>query len=122
MIELCNVDKIYIFGGVTDFRLGMKGLTRIVYANFEDINEIKRNTNIFVFCSKNKKGMKVLQFEQYGIALYHKNLYKDKFIFPDFQKVTEVTKQQLKTILTGLDFVKKIDDEQRPKKQEKKIY
>ena len=35
MIDLNDIDKIYLFTGNTDFRLGISGLTKIVLSSFQ---------------------------------------------------------------------------------------
>ena len=36
MIDLTKINDVYVFSGVTDFRKGISGLTRLVYESFDD--------------------------------------------------------------------------------------
>lgn len=107
MIDLTKINDVYVFSGVTDFRKGISGLTRLVYEIF-DVEATKNN--IFVFCNKNKTSIKILHFEEISIWLYQKKLNVGKFTYPNVDNKCKITKDELKIIISGLDFIKIIEN------------
>ncbi|MFI3308024.1 MAG: IS66 family insertion sequence element accessory protein TnpB [Mycoplasmatota bacterium] len=106
MIDLALVNEIYLFSGSTDFRLGTHGLTRKIQVAFS-ANDL--NNTLFVFCSKNKRAIKILEFDSTGVWLYHKKLNNTKLIFPKTGGIASICNEDLKIILNGLDFISKIE-------------
>ena len=111
MIDLNDIDKIYLFTGNTDFRLGISGLTKIVLSSFQ----ANQQGNLFVFCSKNKKAIKILEFDNTGISLYHKKLNIGKYIYHDTGMMGQINKEELKILLNGLEFVYRIEGKTKKK-------
>jgi len=107
MIDLSRVNEVYVFSGVTDFRKGISGLTRLVYDSFD---EKDTNNNLFVFCNKNKTSIKILHFEKISIWLYQKRLNVGKFSYPNIDNKCKITKDELAIIISGLDFIKIIEN------------
>ena len=97
-------DKINILikPGSVDFRKQINGLTQIVE------NEIKVNVfsnYLFIFCSKNRRRLKILYWDKNGFCLWLKRLEKDRFPWP--KNDTEARKlsfEELKMLLAGIDF------------------
>ena len=106
MIDLSLIDEIYLFTGATDFRYGLYGLSKIIMSNFNN-KQIKHN--LYLFCSKSRKGIKIIEFDENGIWLYQKKLNTGKFIYPDAGNVSTISKDNLQIILNGLDFIYKIE-------------
>jgi len=106
MIDLNTVNEIYLYTGTTDFRYGIYGLSKIVLSQFER-DKIKHN--LYLFCSKSKKCIKILEFEGNGIWMYYKKLDVGKFIYPDNGTLGAISKEDLKILLNGLDFVYRIE-------------
>lgn len=106
MIDLNTVNKIYLFTGNTDFRYGIYGLSKIVLSQFnkEDIKH-----NLYLFCSKSRKCIKILEFENNGVWMYYKKLDVGKFIYPQTGLMGEISRNDLEVLLNGLDFVYKIE-------------
>lgn len=102
MIDLSTVNEIYLYTGTTDFRYGIYGLSKIVLSQFER-NTIKHN--LYLFCSKSKKCIKILEFEDNGVLMYYKKLDVGKFIYPETGVMEMISKEDLKILLNGLDFV-----------------
>ena len=78
MIDLSKVNEIYLYTGTTDFRYGIYGLSRLVLNQFQR-DEIKHN--LYLFCSKSKKCIKILEFEENGVWMYYKKLDVGKYIY-----------------------------------------
>lgn len=77
MIDLGKVKGIYLYTGFTDFRFGIYGLTKIV------LSQNKRDditNNLYIFCSKSRKAIKILEFEENGVWMYYKKLDIGKYI------------------------------------------
>ncbi len=107
MINLDPIKDIYLFSGVTDFRKGILGLSGAVISAFP--NQTDRNDNLYLFCNNKKTQIKILHFDETGIWLYQKRLNKGKFVYPDNQGEHKITKDNLITILEGLNFIQKIE-------------
>ena len=107
MIDLEKINDVYVFSGVTDFRKGISGLTRLVYESFD---EGAINNNLYVFCNKNKTSIKILHFEEISIWLYQKRLNVGKFTYPNIDNNCKITKDELRIIISGLDFIKILEN------------
>jgi transposase len=106
MIDLARIDKIYLFTGTTDFRLEIFGLSKIVSSHF-DKERIKNS--LFLFCSKNRKSIKILELDETGVWLYHKKLNDGKFTYPSVGSIGIINSDELKILLNGLDFILRIE-------------
>jgi transposase len=99
-----NAVEIYLKPGPTDMRKQIQSLA--VYVS----DEIKGNPlsgNLYIFCGKNRKLMKVLYWDRNGFCLWQKRLEKDRFPWPrDEGEVRTITRDQLMMILSGIDFFK----------------
>lgn len=106
MIDLIRIKEVYLFSGVTDFRKGITGLYRIINDSF-DANQIKES--LFLFCNKKKDSIKIIEVLDTGIWLYQKRLYNGKFIYPELTKDARITPNELKIIISGLDFIHELE-------------
>ena len=107
MIDLNKINNVYVFSGVTDFRKGITGLTRLVLDSFD---EASINNNLYVFCNKDKNSIKILHFENISIWLYQKRLKIGTFTYPRIENNCQITKDELAVIISGLDFIKIIEN------------
>ena len=107
MIDLSPIKDIFLFTGNTDFRTGILGLSGIVLLSFPNQND--RTNNLYVFCNSKKTKIKILHFDETGIWLYQKRLNSGKFVYPDAKGDFKITKDNLITILEGLNFIQKIE-------------
>ena len=106
MIDLNKIKEIYLYTGTTDFRYGIYGLSKIVLSLFER-DKIKHN--LYLFCSKSKKCIKILEFEDNGVWMYYKKLDVGKYIYPETGKIGTISKEDLTILLNGLDFVYRLE-------------
>lgn len=110
MIDLTDIKDVYLYSGFIDFRYGILGLTSVVCSSF---GGIPPKDTLFLFCNKNRNQVKLLQFDDTGIWLYQKKLNNTKFVYPNTpfstQNKNKITTSELKIILSGLDFIKKIE-------------
>lgn len=96
--------KIYVKPGITDMRKQINGLSIIVQ---EELDIDVFSETLFLFCSKNKKRLKILYWDRNGFCMWLKRLEKDTFPWPkNKEEVKEITKKQFKMLLDGIDFFK----------------
>ena len=107
MIDLSSINNIYLFAGAADFRKGIVGLSGLILVSYPNITD--RLDNLFIFCNSTRNQIKILHFDETGIWLYQKRLNKGKFIYPDSKGDYLITKENLITILQGLNFIQKIE-------------
>lgn len=90
--------------GATDMRKSFTTLGAIVQESMK-LNLFGKN--IFIFCNKRKRLLKILYWERNGFCLWMKRLESDKFKWPKRpEDVIEITPEQLTWFLNGLDFSK----------------
>lgn len=107
MIDLSKIKDVFVFSGVTDFRNGIEGLTRLVFKNFDQSTV---TDNLFVFCNRKKTSLKILHFEKAGIWIYQKKLNMGKFAYPSVENNCRITPKELEIIISGLDFIHLIEN------------
>ena len=72
--------RIYLACGATDMRKSTNGLMSIVQESFS-LNPF--NTDIYVFCNRNRDRIKILEWDTDGFWLYCKRLEKGHFKWPE---------------------------------------
>jgi len=103
IIDLKKV-KIFLSPGFTDMRKQINSLSAIAS---EKVKENIFRQNIFLFCSKNRKHLKILYWDRNGFCLWWKRLERDKFPWPRNKKeATLLSYDELKMLLNGIDFFK----------------
>lgn len=102
-IDLNSVE-IYAIVGFTDMRRQITGLASIVY----DLSDIDlQSPNIFIFCGKSKKILKILYWDLNGFCLWQKKLNKDRFPWPNkTSDLEQLDLSKLQLLLKGIDFWK----------------
>ena len=92
--------QVYFVLGATDMRKGIDSLSLIVAAHDKN----PANGSLYVFCSKNRKMIKILHWDKNGFALYQKRLEDEKFLWPnDSSTIIEISLTQLRWLLDGLN-------------------
>lgn len=100
-IDLKHI-KIFLKPDATDMRKQINGLSIIIQ---EVIEQDPFSGNLFMFCNKNRTILKILYWERNGFALWLKRLEKGKYPWPrENRKFRELTEEQLKMLLDGIDF------------------
>lgn len=105
MIDLSKIDHIYLVTGYTDMRKQIDGLTSIISINYPNL-DLTIN-NIFIFCSKDRTKLKILEVDQTGVWVYYKRTHGEKFIWPKDELVILVEERQLLWLLDGLSPIQK---------------
>jgi len=94
--------KVYVRPGVTDMRKHAGGLSVLVQEHME-LDPL--SGSLFIFCNRRRNILKVLYWERNGFALWSKKLEKHRYPWPqDERKVSEITQEQLRWLLDGIDF------------------
>src|SRR5665647_1339495 len=94
--------SIYLSCSVTDMRKSINGLAAIVQGSFE-IDPFEGA--VFVFCSKDKNKIKILQWDKDGFALYYKLRERGRFCWSSLleeETKVDVTMADLNRLLDGL--------------------
>lgn len=104
MIDLSSIKGVYLYTGLTDRRSGIKRLSIKVASDFQKED---RTGCLFLFCGKNKKSLKALEFTEDGVWLYQKRLDANTFKWPkNIQETkTVLEERQLRRLLDGLFIV-----------------
>ena len=93
---------IYLQPGVTDMRKHINGLSAWVQ---ERMGQDVFDGSLFLFCSRDRKRLKILYWERNGFCLWVKRLEKDKFPWPqDQEEAFRIRLEELKMLLSGIDF------------------
>ena len=103
MIDLSRLKGIYVYCGLTDMRKGLSSLSVLISSQF---GGDRRMDSLFLFCGKDRKKMKAVEFSEDGIWLYQKKLDRDRFRWPmtSEEKIT-LDAHQLERLLSGLSVI-----------------
>ncbi len=94
--------KIFIKPGATDMRKQINGLSIIVK---EELKMDVFTGNMYMFCNRSRRILKIIYWERNGFCLWIKRLEKDKFPWPKGKdEVKEIDEIELKMLLDGIDF------------------
>lgn len=104
MIDLSTVDSIYICPQKVDMRKGIDGLAAVVQYQMY-LNPFSKS--IFIFCSRNKRTIKILVWDNNGFWIHTKKLLgKNRFRWPKPGESASlmIDRRQLKWLLDGLEL------------------
>lgn len=102
MVEFPN-KTIYLYSDSIDFRKGIKSLSSLINIYFNDSNIYD---SLYIFFSKDRRQVKILEIEKDDIWLYQNRLNDSKFIFPKADKTIKIDSSQLKIILKSVELVR----------------
>jgi len=101
IIDLSRV-RIFVRPGSTDLRKAANGLSAAVQA---EMGQEPFSGNVYVFCNRDRKLLKAVYWDKTGFWLSQKRLEKDRYPWPqDEAQVRELTGEQLRMLLAGIDF------------------
>jgi len=104
MIMDLTKTKIYLWPGTTDLRKAVNGLSVIVQ---KEIKQDPFSGSVFLFCNRERKLLKAVYWDKTGFWLSQKRLEKNRFPWPmDEKEAREITSEELKMLLAGIDFFK----------------
>jgi transposase len=102
MLHIDADTRYYWYEGVADFRKGFDGLSGLVR---QHIRREVIDGGVFIFINRRRNAIKLLKWEQDGLAIYHKRLERGVFEAPkrssDGEGLT-VSGEQLSLILRGI--------------------
>lgn len=90
---------IYLYPSTVDFRKSFNGLALIVEQQF---TVPLMSGALFVFTNRTRRRLKVLYWDNTGLALWNKRLEKDMFKWPKSNQTSiRLSEQQLYSLLGG---------------------
>ena len=101
MVEFPN-KSIFMYSDSVDFRKGIKSLSNLIRTNYPNTN---LTDSLFIFFSKDKKQVKILEVEDDDIWLYQNRLNNAKFVFPKCDKTIQIDIAELKFILKSIELI-----------------
>lgn len=99
MIDYQKVKKIYFYTKELDMRNGMQKIQTLLGFNFSPVELMY---TIFVFCSKDKRQVKIYYEDEYGSWLMINKLNYTKFKWPEQISSGVYEAADLKLLLKGL--------------------
>jgi transposase len=94
--------KIFIRPGYTDLRKAVNGLAVLIE---QQIKGEPFSGNLYLFCNRDRKLIKIIWWDRNGFWLAQKRLEKDRFPWPQtHEEVQELAAEQLLMLLQGIDF------------------
>jgi transposase len=106
LFGLEEATKVFLYAQPTDMRKGFDGLYGLVLDNME---LDPRCGYLFVFMNLQRTRIKVLHWNNDGLAIFHKRLERGTFRRPTANAHalnSELSKEELFMILRGIDFEK----------------
>ena len=101
MIDLENIDHIYLFPGSTDLRKGRNALSTLAA-------KIQKNDGLhelFLFCNRSNRLIKVYEKDDTGVWVYIRSLDETRFPWPNnIKEACKINKSQINWLLKGLKF------------------
>lgn len=100
MLNIHEVDIIYLACGFTDLRKSIDGLSVIVQSQL-GLDPFEKA--LFVFCNRQMNKLKILHFDE-GFWLYYHRLERSKFRWPmSEEEALQVSMEELSWLLKGYD-------------------
>lgn len=102
MLHIDNDTKYYWYHDVADFRKGFAGLSGLVRAH---MHKEVTDGGVYIFLNRRRNAIKLLKWEQDGLAIYHKHLERGLFEVPKASsdgRHMRITSEQLSLILHGI--------------------
>ena len=100
MLALTAATKIYLYRGAADMRKSFDGLSGLVR---EELQADPLSGALFVFCNRRRTMVKLLYWDDDGLALWYKRLEKGTFRVPTAQTGTaQIDRRSLAMLLEGV--------------------
>jgi len=102
MWKVNHAARVFLAIGSTDMRKAINGLSVLVQ---EQMGETLFSGDLFAFCSRRRKLVKILYWSGNGFCLWQKRLEKQKFKWPESEEeVVTIDQRQMSWLLDGLDI------------------
>lgn len=101
MLSLSSAQRYFIYSDLADMRKGFDSLSGLVRSEFK-MNPL--SGDVFIFLSRTRNKIKLLQWERDGFAIYYKRLEKGRFELPEKMegKSMPISSQKLMLIMEGI--------------------
>lgn len=101
--EVAVEQRVYLAAGYTDMRKSIDGLAVLVQQGFE-LDPFSHC--LFVFCSRSRDKIKILQWQHNGFWLHYRRLEKGRFQWPDSTErgAVVISRRELGWLLDGLSI------------------
>jgi len=106
MLSLPVSTKVFLYAKPCDMRKGFDGLFGLIQ---NKMHLFPMSGNLFVFMNRNRSLVKILYWDNDGLAIYYKRLEKGTFKRPTARMNapnSELSQEELYLILHGIDFEK----------------
>lgn len=107
MLSLASGVRIYIASSATDMRRGFNGLQGQVIGV---LGQDPLSGHLFLFVNRRRDKLKILYWDQDGLAIWYKRLESGTFQVPEFkpdQTHAEIRSDDLVMMLRGIDLSSK---------------
>lgn len=105
MIDLNSINKIYLYPGATDLRMGIDGYAMIVQTV---MGKNPFDNSLYIFCNKNHNKLKILHFEGTGFWLYYKRIETGTIKWPKAESNSkEIDLKLFRWLLEGIKIDQK---------------
>lgn len=105
--EVSLEQRVYLACGATDMRKSIDGLAALVKEQFH-LDPF--SPCLFVFCSRQRDKLKILQWDHNGFWVHYRRLERGRFQWPDAScegTTLVVTRRQLRWLLDGLSITQR---------------
>lgn len=102
MIHFDGGKAIYVYSETVDMRMGLPKIQMMVAASFSKA-EIRHS--VFVFCSRDKKQIRMYYEDDYGSWLMQNRLHDGGFKWPSLSGSKKITKAELAGLCKGLEVI-----------------
>ena len=97
-----DTTAVYLYPKTVYFRMQFNGLALIVE---QQLNEPLMSGALFVFTNRTRKRLRILYWDNTGLAMWSKRLEKEIFKWPNStQSSISLSEQQLNSLLGGYDI------------------
>lgn len=101
MLTLSGINRFYFIPKVTDMRYGYKKLIEIVRNSY---HMDSKNGDVFIFMSKDRRTVKMVNFENHAYYLHQKTFIKGyHFLKLEWRDERPVYKMEWKDLITVLE-------------------
>lgn len=110
MIDLENIDHIYLYPGSTDLRKGRHSLSLLS----ERIKKKDGSHNLFLFCNRKQELIKIYEKDDTGVWVYIRSLDETRFPWPaNIKEACRINKAQISWLLKGIKFERLVSNEEK---------
>lgn len=99
MLHISHTQRYFLYSGQTDMRKGFDTLCGIVIG---ELGKDPLGGDVFIFLSRRRTRIKLLQWQGDGYALYYKRLERGAFEMPE--DASQMSGQQLMLMLAGIQL------------------